>query len=93
MVREQTIASVLALLREGRLYRIAYQPPGDSVGQRSFERQAELGPADPPPGADLDAACILCKPIVVFLVRGAVVQDHVNFFVCWLVSNHLVQET
>jgi len=37
----------------GRRYRIASQSVWDPVRQRSFARQAVLGPADPPPVADL----------------------------------------
>ncbi len=37
----------------GRLYRIASQSLWDSARQRPFARQAVLGPADPPPVADL----------------------------------------
>ena len=37
----------------GRRYRIASQSVWDSAHQRSFGRQAVLGPADPPPVADL----------------------------------------
>ena len=37
----------------GRRYRVASQSLWDSVKQRSFARQAVLGPADPPPVADL----------------------------------------
>lgn len=40
----------------GRLYRIASQSLWDSAKQRSFGRQATLGPADPPPVAGLGAA-------------------------------------
>ena len=37
----------------GRRYRVASQSLWDSAKQRSFARQAVLGPADPPPVADL----------------------------------------
>jgi hypothetical protein len=37
----------------GRRYRVASQSLWDSVKQRPFARQAVLGPADPPPVADL----------------------------------------
>ena len=37
----------------GRKYRIASQSLWDSARQRSFSRQVVLGPADPPPVADL----------------------------------------
>src|SRR2546428_4850733 len=37
----------------GRRYRIASQSLWDAVRQRPFARQAVLGPADPPPVADL----------------------------------------
>ena len=37
----------------GRRYRIASQSLWDPVRQRPFARQAVLGPADPPPVADL----------------------------------------
>ncbi len=37
----------------GRRYRIASQSVWDSARQRPFARQAVLGPADPPPVADL----------------------------------------
>ena len=37
----------------GRRYRIASQSVWDPVRQRPFARQAVLGPADPPPAADL----------------------------------------
>lgn len=40
----------------GRHYRIASQSMWDAARQRSFARQAVLGPADPPPVADL--ACV-----------------------------------
>jgi transposase len=39
----------------GRRYRIASQSVWDPVRQRPFARQAVLGPADPPPVADLSA--------------------------------------
>ena len=39
----------------GRRYRIASQSVWDAVRQRPFARQAVLGPADPPPVADLSA--------------------------------------
>ena len=39
----------------GRRYRIASQSVWDPVRQRPFARQAVLGPADPPPVADLGA--------------------------------------
>jgi transposase len=39
----------------GRRYRIASQSVWDPVRQRPFARQAVLGPADPPPVADLRA--------------------------------------
>src|ERR1700692_3187197 len=37
----------------GRRYRVASQSLWDSAKQRPFARQAVLGPADPPPVADL----------------------------------------
>ncbi len=37
----------------GRRYRVASQSLWDPARQRSFARQAGLGPADPPPVADL----------------------------------------
>src|SRR5438876_9904443 len=37
----------------GRRYRVASQSLWDSARQRPFARQAVLGPADPPPVADL----------------------------------------
>ena len=40
----------------GRRYRIASQSMWDAARQRPFARQAVLGPADPPPVADL--ACV-----------------------------------
>ena len=40
----------------GRRYRIASQSVWDSSRQRPFARQAVLGPADPPPFADLSQA-------------------------------------
>jgi hypothetical protein len=40
----------------GRRYRIASQSAWDPEQQRSFARQAVLGPADPPPVADLGLA-------------------------------------
>jgi len=39
----------------GRRYRVASQSLWDSAKQRPFARQAVLGPADPPPVADLAA--------------------------------------
>jgi transposase len=39
----------------GRRYRVASQSVWDSLLQRPFARQAVLGPADPPPVADLGA--------------------------------------
>lgn len=41
-----------------RRYRIASQSVWDPVRQRPFARQAVLGPADPPPVADLGATTI-----------------------------------
>jgi hypothetical protein len=37
----------------GHRYRVASQSVWDPVRQRSFARQVVLGPADPPPVADL----------------------------------------
>ena len=37
----------------GRRYRIAFQSVWDPARQRPYARQAVLGPADPPPVADL----------------------------------------
>jgi hypothetical protein len=47
--------NVFERLVGGRRYRIASQSVWDPVRQRPFARQAVLGPADPPPVADLSA--------------------------------------
>jgi hypothetical protein len=41
----------------GRRYRVASQSLWDPARQRPFARQAVLGPADPPPVADLASTC------------------------------------
>jgi len=43
----------------GRRYRIVSQSLWDPILQRSFARQAVLGPADPPPVADLGSARVV----------------------------------
>ena len=43
----------------GRRYRIASQSLWDPVRQRPFARQAVLGPADPPPVANLGSVCTM----------------------------------
>lgn len=43
----------------GRRYRVASQSVWDAARQRPFARQAVLGPADPPPVADLGLTCVV----------------------------------